>query len=290
MLKASENPSVDLAVRGSIDESAERSADIVSNAWLQSCLTHPYLRNDVRRMAFLDLVARPGGTYREWASRWDWTVPRVQRFISTLAKQRIVSSRRTVWGTLVEVRYAADTKPIQRHDTGSINPVHTSDTRPIPLGSKAGKQLNLETRTTNSIARSEESDNYTTVLIDTMNAVLGQRFGDEYRPVMHDNHRSAGAIVRLRTSGVPLSFAREELAKHCRLFNPWKHGRGKLPGTLGYFERGIIKAFAARDQSTEALPRTVPSDVTANSARGGMPQKLLSLVDVFIDRSVAPAE
>jgi hypothetical protein len=290
MLKPFDNPTILSAGRGSIHEPVEIAADVVSNAWLRSCLRHPYLRNAARRTAFLDLVDFPGGTYRGWAKRWDWTVPRVQRFIATLAKQRILSSHRTAWGTLVEVRCADDTKPIQQRDTTPIHPVHTSDSPPIPLGSKAGKQLNLETRTTNSIARPEDSDNYTTVLIDTMNAILGQHFGDEYRPVMHDNRRSAQAIIRLKTSGVPLEFARKELEKHCRLFNPWKHGRGRLPGTLGYFEKGIIKAFMAREPSTVSLTRTARSDVTGNSLRGGMPKKLLSLIEVVVDRPAVPAE
>jgi hypothetical protein len=123
-----------------------------------------------------------------------------------------------------------------------------------------------------------------------MNEILGYRFGPEYRPVMHDNRRSAEAAIQFKTVGVPLAFAREELQKNCRLFNPSKHGRGNYPGTLGYFEKGIIKAFFARDRSEVLLDRNGPRDHIGNSARGGRPENLLKLVDVVVDRCVAPAE
>lgn len=275
---------------GKIDEASGRGRDVVLGDWLRSNLAHPYLRNEDRRKAFLDLVTCPGGTYRGWADRWNWTLARVQRFIRTLAKEKIATSVRTGWGTLVEIRYEADTEPIQVSDTNPIRSARTTDTRPIRLGSKTGKQLNLETRTANSNTRSIECDNYTSVLIDTMNEILSHRFGAEYRPVMSDNRRSAEAVIQLRTAGVPLAFAREELQKNCRLFNPSKHGRGNLPGTLGYFEKGIIKAFFARDRSELLVARNGPSDHTGNSARGGAPANLLKLVDVVVDRCVPATE
>lgn len=290
MLRLFEKPADVSAARVTMAEPAWRAGGLVSEDWLQSRLAHPYLRNDDRRRAFLDLVSCPGGTYRGWAKQWNWTLPRVQRFIATLAKQRIVTSVRTAWGTLVEVRYATDTEPIQRADTTSIHPMRTRNTCPIPLGSKTGKQLNLETRTTDSKTRSVDSDNYTTVLIDSMNAIFSQRFGAEYRPVMHDNRRSAEAINRLKTAGVPLPFARNALEQNCRLFNPYKHGRGNLPGTLGYFEKGIIKAFTARDRSGDSPALNTPPDQAGNAPRGGKPENLLRLVDIVVDRCVAPIE
>ena len=129
-----------------------------------------------------------------------------------------------------------------------------------------------------------------------MNEQLFARFGEQFKPVRYDNRRSAAAVARLKVAGVPLEFAVEQLRRSCLLFNPSKHGRGNLPGTLGYFERGILKAFAVRGQTEitllavepggEELTRVVRSDAPRPNPAG--PEKLSSAMEAFTEGD-APA-
>lgn len=80
-----------------------------------------------------------------------------------------------------------------------------------------------------------------------MNDVFTARFADGYRAVLEDNRSSIDAALRLEVAGVPLDRAEAFLAAQCRLFNPSKHGKGELPRSLAYFERGIVKAW--RDEA-----------------------------------------
>lgn len=81
-----------------------------------------------------------------------------------------------------------------------------------------------------------------------MNSSLHQRFSETYRPVLPDNRSSIEAALRLDVSGVPADRAVFYLEEQCRLFNPSKHGKGELPRSLAYFERGILKAWRGEAQ------------------------------------------
>jgi hypothetical protein len=159
--------------------------------------------------------------------------------------------------------------------------VHEADALAIRLGSKAGEQQNLDPR---SDEPEEVITDYAGVLIAIMNRALRQRFGDEYKPVMYDNRRSAATVAKLKAAKVPLRFARIELEKHCRLFNPSKHGRGRLPGTLGYFEKGLLRAHEANCAQSQFNSKKAGSNLHAHmeAIRGGQPQAIGSLLGSVI--------
>lgn len=79
-----------------------------------------------------------------------------------------------------------------------------------------------------------------------MNRFFGLRFGDEFDEVSDDNLSSLAAGRSFRDSGHELADVIDELRKAIALFNPSKHGKGKLPWSLSYFEKGIRKALRAR--------------------------------------------
>jgi hypothetical protein len=85
-------------------------------------------------------------------------------------------------------------------------------------------------------------------LIKAMNVALLVRFPESYQQVMLDNRSSVGAADRLELAGVPADRAEVHLQEQCRLFNPSKHGKGELPRSLAYFERGILKAWRGEAQ------------------------------------------
>jgi hypothetical protein len=85
-----------------------------------------------------------------------------------------------------------------------------------------------------------------------MNDGLSARFQESYRPVLADNVSSIAAADRLELAGVPAGKAEAHLLVQCRLFNPSKHGKGDLPKSLAYFERGILKAW--KNEAQLAIP------------------------------------
>jgi hypothetical protein len=100
-----------------------------------------------------------------------------------------------------------------------------------------------------------------------MNGVLADRFGQEYRPVMHDNRASVAAGERLQAAGIDVDFAIAEVRGSCWLFNPSKHGRGELPRSLAYFERGIVKGWGMRAQQQLALLSSTEGGAAAESRK-----------------------
>jgi hypothetical protein len=81
-----------------------------------------------------------------------------------------------------------------------------------------------------------------------MNEALAARFKESYRPVLLDNASSIAAADRLENAGVPAGKGEAHLLVQCRLFNPSKHGKGELPKSLAYFERGVLKAWKTEAQ------------------------------------------
>jgi hypothetical protein len=228
---------------------------------------HPFLRKPDRRRAYEDLLFKPSGTYRSWAERWDWTLPRVHRFLASLEREGLANVRRTRFGTIVELLIADRNKTVTQPELASSTATVTQAERdrdatvrePEPLGSTTGsKSLGLGTRL------DERVDNYTAACIETMNTQLSRIFGANYRHVLYDNRRSGEASSKWQAAGVELEFAVDEIRKACLKFHPEKHGHGRLPGTLGYFERGVLDAHAARHQAGLSLPPVVQ--------RGGAPR------------------
>jgi hypothetical protein len=220
---------------------------------------HPFLKKPDRLRAYQDLRSRPRGTYREWADRWCWTLPRVFRFLASLEREGLANVRRTRFGTIVELHSADRNKTVTQPE---LNATPSGVTQPERDHNKTVKEpehlgsLGRETGLGPRPSSSSEVDNYTAACIDTMNEQLG-RLHVEYRPVLYDNQRSGLAVDHWKAAGVELGFAIEEIRKGCVKFNPSKHGRGNFPGTLGYFERGVLNAHAARHQTRISLPPVV---------------------------------
>jgi hypothetical protein len=242
-------------------------------------IDHPLLSDPDRKKAFLDLVKHPVGNYRVWAARWTWKVPRVQRFLAALERAGLATIERTRWGTTVkpiQSQYAGSPDPAPAADTEPILTQYGADTEPIHLGSTRLKQsLGLG-------AGLDESnvDNYTAACIETMNEQLSRIFGVKYRPVLYDNRRSGLACDHWKAAGVDLDFAIQEIRKACLKFHPEKHGRGKLPGTLGYFERGVLEAHATRAQMSIPLPPVVQRG--GDRTRGGKPAPLGDFMSAYM--------
>jgi hypothetical protein len=85
-----------------------------------------------------------------------------------------------------------------------------------------------------------------------MNDALLARFKESYRRVLEDNKSSVASAGRLELAGIPVDKAEAHLLVQCRLFNPSKHGKGDLPKSLAYFERGILKAW--KNEAQLAIP------------------------------------
>lgn len=238
-------------------------------------IDHPFLRKSDRLRAYQDLLFKPSGTYREWADRWGWTLPRVHRFLASLEREGLANVRRTRFGTTVELRSLdrnkTVTQPELAHSTGTVTqPERDRDAtvrEPERLGS-AGRETGLGSRpSSRSIdeQNQEPADNYTVACIDTMNQQLSRLFGDEYRRVRYTSQKSNETVDRWKVAGIELEFAVEEIRKACLKFNPAKHGGGKLPGQLGYFGQGVLDAHARRNQTGLSLPPVVQ--------RGGAPRE-----------------
>jgi hypothetical protein len=214
---------------------------------------HPMLRADpARAAAFADLELNPVGNYREWARRWNWTLARVQRFIIALEREGLISCRRSRWGTMVTPirrRYGADTEVDGPPDTDPERKQYGADSEPILLGSTTRLKQSLGLGGS-GLDEKSPTDNYTAACIETMNEQLSRMFPGEYRPVMFNNDASGKTVDRWKAAGVELEFAIEKIREGCFKFNPSKHGGGNLPGTLAYFQKGVLEAHTTRAQLT----------------------------------------
>jgi uncharacterized protein YdaU (DUF1376 family) len=110
---------------------------------------------------------------------------------------------------------------------------------PMPEQRPTTKSQSHSEKIESHVPRSE----YSNRLIDVMNETLGYQLGQGYRRVLPDQYASLQAAARLQQQGVPLASAERHLRQQCRLFNPTKHGKGKDPSSLAYFEQGILKAW-----------------------------------------------
>jgi hypothetical protein len=237
-------------------------------------VNHPYLVDPAHSQAFAALVANGYGTQRGWARAWGWTLPRVQRFLSALVRYQLAEIVTAPRMTIVRIlpadgqRGRSDTnryEPIQSVVEVVVDPVVEVVVDPPTLGTR---YLDKQPRYL------EAGSGFTETLINCMNAVLAERFGEAYRPVMHDNRASVAAATRMQTSGIDLAFAVAELRQGCWLFNPSKHGKGELPRSLAYFERGIVKAWGMRAQQQLALLSSAKGGAAAESQKprqGGIP-------------------
>jgi hypothetical protein len=215
-------------------------------------MMHPFLEDPENARAYAHLLAVPIGSLRTWAKDLNWSAGKLQRFIAALRRYRL--------GSVESCKHNSVFRPLNGKTPGKTHPppknpppfasdhdVHRSVSDRIdahrcasaaPLGSSGlvGKEP--------SAAGSE----YSNTLITAMNAALSARFLDGYRPVLIDNKSSIEAAHRLEHAGVPADRAVAHLEIQCRLFNPSKHGKGELPRSLAYFERGILKAWRSEAQ------------------------------------------
>jgi hypothetical protein len=255
---------------------------------------HPVLRDPSRRKAFAELLAHPIASRKEWATLLGWTESRVQRFLAALEGAELVVLNKSKWGTAIRARTVPDQKPDGSIPLGNVEPDPypiqdrtETDPRPDTLGSTAGsKSLGLGA----GLDEKEPVDNYSAACIDTMNEQLSRIFGEHYRRVLYDNKRSGLACDHWKSAGVALEFAIEEIRKACLKFNPSHHGRGRLPGTLGYFERGVLEAHATRSQIPIPLPPVVQqggqrggSKPDPAPARGGKPRPVGDFMSAYLD-------
>jgi HNH endonuclease len=177
---------------------------------------------------------------------------------------------------IAEPTQITDAQPAQMAGT----PRHTLDTQPDSLGSTAGsKSLGLGA----GLDEKEPVDNYSAACIETMNEQLTSIFGAHYRRVKYDNKRSNLACDHWKAAGVELAFAIDEIRKACMRFHPEKHGRGRLPGTLGYFERGVLEAHATRSQTQLPLPPVVQRGGASQEPRGGKPRPVGDFMSAYLD-------
>lgn len=211
---------------------------------------HPFLLDPDRQKAFADLANNATGTYRGWAKRWGWSVSRVQRFISALDHLGIAMVTRTPYGTMVHFRCAADSHNRNTSTSLSNRNEFEPDSEPNHLGSETRSTTILEPRA----PEQQIAESYTASCITVINEHLKARFGSRFSPIRMDNRGSAAAGARLLAAGVELGFAIAKIRKDCAAFNPLRHGDGKLPRSLGYFERGLLKAYSNRPQAEAPEP------------------------------------
>jgi hypothetical protein len=196
-------------------------------------VTHPLLRDPARKKVFELLIAVPTGTEREWAEAAHWSRDKMRRFLSALVQAGLISRKVTPYGSTITV--------LQRDSSDAPRP-HTDRTHAAPraphLGScgLVGKEPSAETT------------DYSTSLITAMNNALTARFADSYRHVKLGNKSSLAAAARLEAAGVSIDNAVRHVEDQVRGFNPSRHGKGDLPHSLAYFERGIVNAHRGEAQ------------------------------------------
>ena len=203
---------------------------------------HTYLQDPENARAYAHLIEFPIGSVRKWAKALGWSDGKMQRFLGALRRYRLGSIEacqqhsvfRPLNSPLNPRGEDANSPPAKVHRSVSMR----IDAYRPPLGSSGLVEKEP------SAAGSE----YSTALIKAMNVALLVRFPESYQQVMLDNRSSVGAADRLELAGVPADRAEVHLQEQCRLFNPSKHGKGELPRSLAYFERGILKAWRGEAQ------------------------------------------
>lgn len=242
---------------------------------------HPLLLNPERRRAYEDLCAHPSGTERTWSARWGWSRSKVTRFLNALVRYGLAELVRTDVGTLVLTRTTAEPRP--NHPPVSNQNQIRSRSEPQPGQSRTTAEPRPNRLESRSISRSrplELGPDEEVNLIRAMNQFLWLRFDDGFDEVSEDN-RSSLATARKLLRDFAYDEIADELRKAVALFNPSKHGKGKLPWSLTFFEKGLFKALRARAKyspgQTELLAvvrgepkvaaRTAPSELPADGAR-----------------------
>lgn len=111
-----------------------------------------------------------------------------------------------------------------------------------------------------------------------MNHFFWLRFDDEFDEVSEDNLSSLATARKLLREFAAADVI-DELRKAIALFNPSKHGKGKLPWSLAFFEKGLFKALHARAKRDAAEQNEM---VLLGTIAGGAETKAL-------DRGTKPA-
>jgi hypothetical protein len=199
-------------------------------------VTHPYLTEPVRAAAFAYLVANPHGSQSRWSEALDWTPSKFRRFSAALIKLGLAEITRTVYGSTfrslippTENRHTSDTLPTEKR--------RTSDTPHLEaLGSRS-----LVSRCEKVTANSGTAEAMMCIAI--VNEVLGSNFKGSYDPISADNHGSQRAVEEWMAAGMSLGDMSRLLRQKAAAFNPSRSG-GKLPGSLGYFTRWMLRTWA----------------------------------------------
>lgn len=194
-------------------------------------MMHPFLEDPENARAYAQLLAVPIGSVRTWASSLGWSTGKMQRFLASLRRYRL--------GEIQSCKHNTVFRPLKN---SPINPKGEEVYRRVPVRIDVHRPP-LGSSGLRAQKPSAAGSEYSTALITAMNDALSARFKESYRPVLVDNHSSIAAAERLELAGVPADKAEAHLLVQCRLFNPSKHGKGELPRSLSYFERGIRKAW-----------------------------------------------
>lgn len=227
-----------------------------------------FLEDRENAHAYAHLLAEPVGTLRSWARALGWSLGRMQRFLANLSRYQL--------GEIQSCKQHSVFRPLNGISQGfphpsPISPPPVAPTHDVYRGvsgcidthrgaSAALGSTGLEGKEPSAKADAAGSE-YSRALIGAMNDALSARFKESYRPVLSDNKSSLAAARRLELAGMPADKAEAHLIVQCRLFNPSKHGKGELPKSLAYFERGTLKAW--RTEAQLAIPlmqleRSVP--------------------------------
>lgn len=193
---------------------------------------HTFLEDPENARAYAHLLAVPIGSQRTWATALGWSSGKMQRFLASLSRYRLGEIQSCKHGSVFRPLKAEEPQRVHRGASMRID-VHRPALGSTGLVAKEPSAAGLK---------------YSTALITTMNDALVARFAEGYRAVLDDNRSSIEAADRLDLAGVPVDRAEEHLLAQCRLFNPSKHGKGELPRSLAYFERGIMKAWKGEAQ------------------------------------------
>jgi hypothetical protein len=216
---------------------------------------HPFLQDPENARGYAHLLAVPLGTVRTWAKSLGWSRSKTQRFLASLSRYQIgeVQSCKThsVFRPLDGKSQGIPHHPsislpavALTHDVSRCVPGRPGMSRCVPAALGSAGLERKEPSATADAAGSE----YSRALIVAMNDALSARFKESYRPRLLDNKSSIAAAGRLELAGVPVDKAEAHLLIQCRLFNPSKHGKGELPKSLAYFERGVLKAWRTEAQ------------------------------------------
>lgn len=256
---------------------------------------HPILNNPRRAAAYVTLRNNPRGSMRAWASAIGWKVSATHRFITRLRAAGLLDLRLGTGNdgsVLVFKPDASGTRPEQQIGTRSER--NRNDHRTTSGRLEEEKRI-LDSRIGNSNGMQTEIEQ----VMGTMNAILTNQFGAEYKPVMTDQIASNKALRELReTDGIPLEFILQRLRYDASAFNPEKAGNGKLPRSFKFFARRIKKAWGrSQRESMVADVETLRTDVPAASVdaapaiprRGVRPHSQPSKIEALIERVVSAA-